>query len=250
MKSGISVAFIGSGSGSTGTAAIDAFLKGLMPSVEGVVAFISTVPEAGLLAKAKERGILPLVIDDKQTKENFQMEVKAKVFALGAQLLVSAGCRKVIPEIPGVWCINTHPQDPEKHGGDYQVGLEPHLHFLEHEVMDQLWRGRATIETPFFAKITSHSCHGHQAIESHTPYDCGDILMQVPIPIPKEIIMAASSICKPYRKPENWHKEAKRRQAIVALAEEVQQHVLTYERQLVPMFVENAAMQLLQRGKR
>lgn len=247
MLEKVDIALIGSGSGSTGEAAIKGFLQGLMPSVGKIKAFISTVPNAGLLARAQSYNVPNFAVDDTaQGIPLFEYLLSEKVKELGVDLLVSAGCRKVIPEIPGILCINTHPQDPEKHGGNEMVGIEPHLHFLEYEIMDQLRRGRATMETPFFAKVTSHCCHGDWDVDDGlSPYDFGHVLMQVPIPIPQNIIKQAWEVRKPFRKEENLDREKYRRVFMMKLARQIQDHVLIHERQLVPMFIENAARQLL-----
>jgi hypothetical protein len=111
--------------------------------------------------------------------------------------------------------------------------------------LDQLRRERATIETPFYAMLTSHSCHGSPQIKSETVYDCGATLAQVPIQIPQNIIKYAWELRKPFRKDDNWLKEWQRQQEMIKLAEEIQKHVLVYERQYLPMFIEVAASQLL-----
>lgn len=239
------VAFIGSGGGSTGASAIDAFLRGEMPNVRRVAAFISTVPGAGLLAKAEERGIPNFVIDDSQPKVDFQKDV-ADLHRSGIHLLVSAGCRRALPEIEGVCVINTHPQDKEEHGGQDMVSLEPHLHFLEYEIMDKLRRGRASMKDTFYAKLTSHYCHGRPDIISVSPYDCGATIMQVPIPISQDLIKRAWEIRHPCKKDGKfvWEREIERRLKMDDLAKEIQNHVLIYERELLPRFVDHVAWQI------
>lgn len=239
----VRMALIGSGSGSTGMAVINAFQQHKISSLREIVAFISTVPKAGLLKKAEESGIRSLVIDDSEGRALFHQNVSKFIKESGINLLVSAGCRALLPNTD-ICVVNTHPESTKLHGGHYMVGLEPHLHFLEYEIMDMLRRGRASVDTRFFAHITFHYCCANKAIESVTDFDSGDIIMEVPILIPKSIIEKAWALRKPCRQGDGkWYheKEMDRREAMDVLAQEIQNHVLVHERRLLPMFVERIA---------
>ncbi len=243
MTKQIRMALIGSGSESTGAAAIDAFQRGEIPSVSNIVAFISTVPEAGLLSRAAERNVLSFAIDDSQRRDLFQAEVLYAIERLEIDLLVSAGCRAMLPN-SDICMVNTHPEEKELHGGHHMVGLAPHLHFLEHEIIDKLWRGRANVETEFAAKITFHYINGYKSIDSVTSFDTGLTIMEVPIPIPRDIIERAWRIRQPCRHRSghwDWDREKMRREAMDNLAQEIQNHVLIHERQLLPKFIETIA---------
>lgn len=242
----VRMALIGSGSGSTGAAAIDAFQSGDIPSVSEIVAFISTVPGAGLLQKAEERGIFSYVCDDSEGREFFQQYVRNFVKKNEINLLVSAGCRAMLPDLK-ICVVNTHPQCTRLHGGRNMVGLEPHLHFLEHEVIDLLYRGRANVDSRFFARITFHYVSGNKGIESVTDFDSGEVIQAQPVLIPKELIEKAWALRMPCRSKDgvwDWTREQGRKMGVLHLAHEIQDYVLIHERQAVPKFIERIAWEL------
>lgn len=221
----INLVLIASGSGTDAEAIMKAWKSGYLPEVNPPT-LISTKRDAGCIEKAETLGLRFLIIDrrDHSDLDGFNRTLRDTLLSDFTDLVFLVGCIVKIFPIPGMDMYNIHPADPEKFGGQNMYGLRVHLYVLQ-EVMDQLYRGRKTVNDRFFTFPTVH--------EVDEKFDSGHHHFRQAVEIPQKLI---SDLAGKRLSPEEG-------------AGELQQVVLPYEWLMLPTAVKSAARRILERRK-
>jgi folate-dependent phosphoribosylglycinamide formyltransferase PurN len=262
----VKFAFIASGGGTDFQACIDDIQSatGLTKDLIDPVALFATNKKAGVIARAQKAGVPDVVIDfdDLGGLIPFNVRLTGELVAREIEVLLSVGCKKKVFPIEGVLMVNIHPAPLKKHGGDGMCNLKPHLSVLA-ETYDLINRGRKKIDDDFFTNIVVHK------INSANGYDNEDdeIVLEKEVKIPTAIIagyfsarLRAEESLKKLRssipvqnffgrglwlssefkdvvrtiieEADNYKKEY---DGMLAVAKELQQHVLKYEHEILPL---------------
>lgn len=224
MDRKVNLVLVASGSGTDARAIMEAYSKGLIPNVK-IKLLISTKGGAGCLEKAREFNIRTKVIDRQSLgRKMFEENLKFSLFQESANLVFLVGCIVKMPFIPGVVFKNIHPADTVLTGGKGMYGLEPHKKVLR-DIKRRITEGTANLSDAFYTHPTVH------AVDEE--FDTGQPLLKLSIKIPQRIIDL-------YLDDEN---------NLDTCATTLQQYVLPYEWRILPLAVEIAAQQILDRDE-
>jgi len=224
-KKRVRLACIASGSGTDFYSIAKAWKDGWLPEISEVV-LISTKEGAGCLEKAATLGTRSAVVTpiDKVLNKN---QLAAAFDSLGGvDLIFLVGCVFWVPSNMGIPMYNIHPADPRKHGGQGMYGLRVHLHVLD-EINDLIERGMAKATDRFFTTPTVH--------EVTAGYDQGKALLQAQVEIPQELVQGW--VTGIYEGSDE------------DVAKKLQQIVLPFEWQMLPLAVRMAAKKILDQQK-
>lgn len=221
----VKVALIASGGGTDALSIMNAFNRGEIINIE-LKLLISTKKDAGCLEKATHCNIPAISIDRKEagSSEAFNRALRYVLVSGEIEMIFLVGCIVKIEPIEGVAIYNIHPANLEKCGGRGMYGLEPHKKVLL-EIKDLIKRGRRTATDRFYTEPTVHEVSGE--------YDSGEYLLKLNLEIPKKII--ADFMENPNR--------------IEEAAKRLQEYVLPYEWQILPLAVKVAAAKILENNK-
>ncbi|MCX6744839.1 MAG: hypothetical protein NTX82_04920 [Candidatus Parcubacteria bacterium] len=217
----IRLACIASGSGTDFKSIANAWKDDWLPEVSEVV-LISTKEYAGCIDKANALDIRYSIVDPGRSKHLPLVSLQNALEEFGGVALIFlVGCIVKVPEL-GIPMYNIHPADPHKHGGQGMYGLKVHLHVLA-AINDLIKRGMAKATDRFFTEPTVH--------EVVAEYDKGHELLRAQVEIPQDIIQAwVTGIY------EGNEEDA---------AKKLQQIVLPFEHQMLPLAVRLAAKKIL-----
>jgi phosphoribosylglycinamide formyltransferase 1 len=221
----VNLVLIASGSGTDADAIMKAWKTGYLPEVNPPT-LISTKRNAGCIEKAKALEVRVLIIDrrDHSDPDSFNDTLRETLLSNFTDLVFLVGCIVKIFPVAGIDMYNIHPADPEQFGGQNMYGLRVHQYVLQ-DVLDQLYRGRKTVQDRFFTFPTVH--------EVDEKFDSGQHLYRQDVEISQKLIndLAAKRLS-----PEEG-------------AGELQKVVLPYEWLMLPTAVKSAARRILERRK-
>jgi phosphoribosylglycinamide formyltransferase-1 len=221
----VNLVLIASGSGTDAEAIMNAWKEGCLPEINPPTV-ISTKRDAGCIEKAKALGVRVIIRDrrDYSDLDAFNLAIKDVLLSDFTDLIFLVGCIVKIHPIPGIDMYNIHPADPEQFGGKNMYGLRVHQYVVQ-DIMDQIYRGRKTVDDRFFTYPTVH--------EVDDKFDSGHHLYRQNVEIPQSLISALIG----------------KRLSVEEGAGELQKIVLPYEWLMLPTAVKSAARRLLERRK-
>lgn len=216
----IKTVLIASGGGTDANSIMEAYMNGQIPNVK-IEMLISTKKDAGCLDKAKKFSIPTCVLDRRELEESdFNRQLMFTLTNHGVKLVFLVGCLVLIEPIEGITFYNIHPANMDKFGGKSMYGLEVHKRVLL-DIKDLIKRERKTINGRFFTTPTVHEANGK--------FDDGAEFLKASIEIPTRIVIDFMS-------------------GVVTLEESalrLQQHVLPYEWDMLPLAVKMAAKKII-----
>jgi len=221
----IKVALIASGSGTDAQAIMQAFRAKQIPNID-LKLLISTKPEAGCLKQANALQVPNLVIDRRSlgSARSFNESLRTVLLGSKIHLVFLVGCIVRIMPVEGIAFYNIHPADPGQFGGQGMYGLEVHKRVLL-SIKDLLDRGRKKRTDRFFTYPTVHEVDGE--------YDSGQELIRLNVEIPAKII-------------NDFMDGPSRPASLETATQALQQHVLPYEWEILPLAVNLAAKKIQQ----